>query len=310
MTSDVWSYSDSEDVANELVTAAGELANGLGGRPVAVEIGEPRDRVEAPARLLLKGDLSNGSSPEVASEALFRAAKSLQPGVVLIGATRNGREVSSRLAVKLGWGCLSDALKVLVRDKSVVVERGVYAGKVVAKVMCPTPAVVTVKPGSYGKSYRGHPDIESVFEVGQLSGTVKVVARKTKEAGAVDLKKARVIVSAGRGVKKKEDLPQLEELAKDMGGALGCSRPLSSDLGWLPEECHIGLTGVTVKPELYVAVGISGQLQHVAGMKDSKVVVAINTDAGAPIFQACDYGIVGDLYQVVPALRKALASRR
>lgn len=308
MTTEVWTYSDNEGVANELVTAASELAKAIGGEAVALEIGRPREGVKAPAKLLLKGTFGDGAGPEVAAEAAFRAAKSLQPGIVLTGATRNGREVASRLAAKLGWGCMSDAFKVSVRGADVVAERGVFAGKVVASLVCPMPAVVTVKTGSYGKTsaVEGR---TTEFEVGQVSGTVKLVGRKTKEAGTVDLRKARVIVSAGRGVKRKEDLPLLEELAKDMGGALGCSRPLSSDLGWLPEECHIGLTGVTVRPELYVAVGISGQLQHVAGMKDSKVVVAINTDKDAPIFQASDYGIVGDLYQVVPALRKALASR-
>jgi electron transfer flavoprotein alpha subunit len=133
------------------------------------------------------------------------------------------------------------------------------------------------------------------------------VNAKAKEAANVDLKAAKIIVSAGRGVKKKEDLKMIENLAKALGGSMGCSRPLSSDLGWLPEEYHIGLTGVNVKPDLYIAVGISGQLQHVAGIKDSRIIAAINTDKEAPIFQAADYGIVGDLYQVVPALDKIIS---
>ena len=174
---------------------------------------------------------------------------------------------------------------------------------------CAFPAVATVKVGYYPRTASA-PGATTEVDVGQVQPRVRVVSRERKAAGAVDLKAAKVIVSAGRGVKKKEDLPMLDELAKDMHGALGCSRPLSSDLGWLPEEHHIGLTGISVKPDLYLAVGISGQLQHTAGMKDSKIVAAINTDKDAPIFQAADYGIVGDLYQLVPAIKKALASRR
>jgi electron transfer flavoprotein alpha subunit len=115
-----------------------------------------------------------------------------------------------------------------------------------------------------------------------------------------------VVVSAGRGFANKEDLEMAVELAEAMGGAVGCSRPLSSDLGWLGEEQQIGLTGSHVHPRLYVAVGISGQLQHVVGIKDSKVIVAINKDKEAPIFQVADYGVVGDLYQVLPAFTKVL----
>jgi len=148
------------------------------------------------------------------------------------------------------------------------------------------------------------------FEAGDVPTRIKILRATKKESGRIDLRKAKTVVSVGRGIKKKEDLAMVEGLAKSMGAALGCSRPLSSDLGWLPEECHIGLTGISVSPELYLAIGISGQLQHVAGIKDSKVIAAINSDKDAPIFQAADYGIVGDLYQLVPAIQRALAAKK
>jgi electron transfer flavoprotein alpha subunit len=144
--------------------------------------------------------------------------------------------------------------------------------------------------------------------VGPLSSRVRRVETRPKPKGSVDLRSAEVIVSAGRGFKKKEDLDLARALAAAIGGALGASRPLSSDLGWLGEEYHVGLTGIYVRPRLYVAVGISGQLQHVAGIKDSGLIEAINKDKQAPIFQVADYGIVGDLYQVLPALVAALGT--
>jgi electron transfer flavoprotein alpha subunit len=299
----IWAYSETEGPSSEAAAAASELAGGTDSVEV-VDLGSARGATGRGTRLIIKGPPSD-STPEVAAEALARAAKQEQPKAILIAATRNGREVASRLAAKLSTGCVPEVSKLNSDGEMLIGERNVFAGKVVAKVGCRLPAVATIKLGYYLRD-GGVPMGSKEVDVGKVKGGIRVIGSQRKATGDVDLKSAKVIVSAGRGVKKKEDLAMLEELAEAMHGALGCSRPLSSDLGWLSEEHHIGLTGVTVKPDLYLAVGISGQLQHTAGMKDSKIVAAINTDKDAPIFQASDYGIVGDLYQMVPALLKAL----
>ncbi|MGD0396667.1 MAG: electron transfer flavoprotein subunit alpha/FixB family protein [Nitrososphaerales archaeon] len=307
--SEVWAFSESVTIANEVVSAAKEIAVACSGQAVVVEVGRARSSVSSPGKkLVIKGPGLTDESPEMTAGALYLAAREAKPAVVLVGATRNGKEVASRLAVKLGSGCLPDLSKVSAEGEALVGERGEYAGKVMTKLSSPFPCVAAIKTGAYPTfSGTGGEILEK--DVGAVARSSQIVAVTKKEVSTVDLRAAKVIVSAGRGVKKKEDLEMVGALAKALGGALGCSRPLASDLGWLPEECHIGLTGVNVKPELYLAVGISGQLQHVAGIKDSKVIAAINSDKDAPIFQAADYGVVGDLYQLVPAIQRVLSSR-
>ncbi|HYB45281.1 MAG TPA: electron transfer flavoprotein subunit alpha/FixB family protein [Nitrososphaerales archaeon] len=308
MTLLVWAYSESDEAANELSTAANEIANAASGQSVELEVGAPRTGVAAGSKLVLKTSSQPPYAPEIVSEMIFRASEKFKPSVILVGSTRQGREVAARLAAKLGAGSLSDAFGLNVSGQMLVCDRNAYAGRVLARMSAPMPCVATVRAGSYPANTDSESSMQE-FDPGEVVTSVKVLRTTRKEVGKVDLRKAKTIVAVGRGMKRKEDVTLIEGLASSLGAAVGCSRPISSDLGWLPEECHVGLTGVSVSPELYLAIGISGQLQHVAGIKDSKVIAAINSDKDAPIFQAADYGVVGDLYQVVPALQKLLSAR-
>jgi electron transfer flavoprotein alpha subunit len=305
MTAKVWAFSETPSAANEAAAAAAGLA---GGRFTVVGLDEGSG-LAGEDKVVLKSSNGLGGSPEAAAEALARAVKEGRPDVVLVGSTRNGKEIASRLAVKLSWPCLSDIFGVSLTDGTLRGKRNVFAGKLLAEVAAPFPCVATIKVGSY-PGLAPSSSAGAVREMGEVATKTRLVEHQEKKRGTVDLKNAKVIVSAGRGVKKKEDLGLISGLAEELGGAVGCSRPLSSDMGWLPEEHHIGLTGISVHPDLYLAVGISGQLQHVAGIKDSKVIAAINNDKSAPIFEASDYGVVGDLYAVIPAVMKELKSRR
>ena len=309
MSAKVWAFSDSASIANEVASAASAIAASTGGSFTVVGLDNAGPELAGEDKVVLKSKTELAGSPEGVAEALARAAKESGPDVILVGSTRNGKEVASRLAVKLGRPCVSDVFGLGLAEGSLHGKRNVFAGKLQAEVAVPLPCVAAVKVGAYAAMPASAAKAVEK-DVGDLPTKVRLVEKREKQKGTVDLKGAKLIVSAGRGVKKKEDLSLLNDLASELGGALGCSRPLSSDMGWLPEEHHIGLTGISVHPDLYLAVGISGQLQHVAGIKDSKVIAAINSDKSAPIFEASDYGVVGDLYAVVPALLKELRARR
>ena len=304
----LWAFSESEAAANEVAAVSSVIASSAGGSYTVVSIDEAGAGLAGEDKIVLKGTEPLAGSPEAAAEALAQAAMDANPDVILVGSTRNGKEIAARVAVKLGRLCVSDIFRVSLAEGKLRGKRNIFAGKVIAEVAAPLPCIATVKLG-VSSALPATPAKAVVRVAGDMKSKIRVAERREKQKGTVDLRAAKLIVSAGRGVKKKEDLVLIYELAAALGGAVGCSRPLSSDMGWLPEEHHIGLTGVSVHPDLYLAVGISGQLQHVAGIKDSKIIAAVNSDKSAPIFEASDYGVVGDLYAVLPAIMKEIKAR-
>ena len=230
-----------------------------------------------------------------------------KPEVVLVGSTRNGKPLAARLATRLEAGCVPDCNRLSVDENGWLVgERITYGGNASAKIVFKSkPQIVTVPSRAFEKLEQKEHNGQVVKVDAKVdAGRVEVVSRKPLETSSVRIEEAEVIVSCGRGLRNKEDRVLLDELAGVLGGQVGSSRPLAEDRKWFSE--WVGLSGHKVKPKLYVACGISGVIQHLAGIRDAKVIVAVNKDEQAPIFEVADYGVVGDLYEVLPALKEAL----
>jgi electron transfer flavoprotein alpha subunit len=247
---------------------------------------------------------------DVYGQALSSLIEGRRPFLVVMGHTAMGLELAPSLAVKLGVPLATDCVEVKVRGGEVFVTRQVYGGKVnveLALRSCET-YMVTVRPGAFpmeaAKPVKG--------EVVRIQPPALEVRRKRflgyvePPKAEVDITRADVIVSVGRGIRDAKNIPMVEELAKALKGVVGCSRPVA-DKGWLPKDRHIGMSGKTVKPKLYLALGISGAFQHVMGMNRSQLIIAVNRDPSAPIFKVAHYGVVDDLFKIVPALKNEIA---
>jgi len=246
--------------------------------------------------------------PDYYREIALQAIRESQASVVLLPATSAGRDLAPRLAVHLKTGVATDCTQLEIQNGDVVATRPAYAGKVLLKVrIVGSPKIATLRPNVFTakeKATAAVPEVKVLpFEKPGSKMTVKeFVAHGSKKA---DLTEASVIVSGGRGMGGPDNYKILEELAEAIGGVVGASRA-SVDAGWRPHSDQVGQTGRTVSPTIYIACGISGAIQHRVGMINSKVIVAINKDPDAPIFGFADYGIVGDVFQVVPALTREL----
>jgi electron transfer flavoprotein alpha subunit len=240
--------------------------------------------------------------------ALAQVVSEAQPSVVLFAGSSNGRDLAPRLAARLNAGVASDVDRLewlrsaTGTDGKLRARRPVYSGKAFATVdVVSTPAIATTRPNAFPLEETGGGAAEVVNVSASADNRVKLVETKVPEAGELSIAEADIIVSGGRGLKEAENFSHIRDLAHAIGGAVGASRA-TVDAGWIDHQHQVGQTGRVVSPNLYIAAGISGAIQHLAGMSSSKHIVAVNKDPEAPIFRVADLGVVGDLFQILPAL--------
>jgi len=301
------------EVTFELLGRGRELATATGGSLVAVLLGSGVKNLApefgaADTVLVADHPALAGYTPEGYKRVLGELVKSRAPRVLLIANTAMGMDQAAGLSIDLGWPLVAYAREVAISGGALRAVSQIYGGKLLAEAEVPGDhAIVSVlagaSPAEKGKA-AGTPAVEEV--AASVDGArVRFKRLIVPEAGDVDITKEPILVSVGRGIGSQENIPLVQDLADSLGAALAASRPIV-DQGWLPKTRQVGKSGMTVKPKLYIAVGISGAPEHLEGMRSSSTIVAINTDAAAPIFGIAHYGVVGDLFDVLPALTEKI----
>jgi len=305
--------------ARGLIAAANELADQLGLETEAIVMGEkPPDSVAEISGCglsrvhFLKSALFKSYDVHVFAPAFFAAARSLGPRLIMGSGSLLGRDLFPRVSALFGVPMVSDCLRVLVEDGRLKAVKPVLYGQAHAKFSFTggPPYIVTLAPRSSGwqtgsSAGRGAPVLEVTEYAPDHEPPGRLIAVRSQESGQEDVTEAEVIVSGGRGIKSPEGFKMLADLARKMEGAVGATRAIV-DSGLAPQGIQIGQTGKNVSPRLYIALGISGAVQHIAGIRGSKVIVAVNRDPHAPIFNYAKYGIIGDLFEIIPEMTKAL----
>ena len=299
-------------VSFEVISLAVKLAKELNLEVEAVAVGNEISNLNEVGKyglskvtLLKNNELENYSSSAY-SEIISNYAKEIKANVLLLGNTSLGNDLAPRLAVKLSSGCLMDCINLQVESGEIIATRPVYAGKsnLTLKLNSETK-VFTLRPNIFKAEVVGTDKAEMIVkDENNLNLKSKVISYKKSE-GKLDVAEADIIVTGGRGMKGPENFNLIESLADVLGAAVGASRAVV-DAGWRPHREQVGQTGKTVSPSLYIACGISGAIQHLAGMSSSKYIVAINKDKDAPIFSVADYGIAGDALEILPVLTEEI----
>lgn len=314
-------YGELQKVSLEILGESRRLANELGVKLTAVLLGNNIGHLanklgEYGADEVLVADhaeLENYTTDGY-TKVLCDLVNDKKPGIFFIGATFIGRDLGPRVAARLRTGLTADctSLAVEVENGALLATRPAFGGNIMATIACPDhrPQMATVRPGVFSRLTEKNYDftvenVEVKLEASDIRTTILEIVKANKEV--VDISEAKVIVSGGRGVGSKENFTLLQELADAFGGVVGGSRG-AVDKGWIERDYQVGQTGKTVRPSIYIACGISGAIQHVAGMQESDMIIAINKDETAPIMKVADYAIVGDLNKVIPEMISELKS--
>ena len=313
-----------KDLAADLDTNVTAVLLGSGVKGLADQLAEyGADRV-----IVVESPVLETYRTEPYTQALAAVINEYKPEIMLVGATAIGRDLGPRVSARVGTGLTADCTKLEIGDfplnplpgkeqkhNQLLMTRPAFGGNTIATIACPDnrPQMATVRPGVMQKI---EPVAGAKAEVVEFSPELKEnncyveILDVVKEVAEVaNIQDAKILVSGGRGVGSKENFKLLEDLAQAIGGTVSCSRAVV-DNGWMPKDLQVGQTGKTVRPNVYFAIGISGAIQHTAGMEESDVIIAINKDESAPIFDVADYGIVGDLNKIVPLITEAVKARK
>lgn len=304
-------FSDKPALVKELLGEARRQAASLGWAVAVVGLGKNASALaDLGADVLYQVDVDD-RNPELVLSALHAAAEKAQPAVFLVGATKLGMEVAPRLAERLGTGYAAWVLgfEVDAGAQTTTAQCMLYTGTGVATYRFkPGAAILTVASGVFEAGLVEGKTADIIPLDGSMAGPkMTILEYKPKPASGARIEEAHLVVDVGQGVKQREDLQMVQALAELLDGQLACSRPIASDRDWFPE--WLGLSGAKIKPELCLTVGVSGAIQHIVGIRDSRLIAAVNTDEGAAIFTQADYGVVADLYEFLPALMDRIKAR-
>lgn len=304
----IWVYSEDEVLTRQMLTIGRQIACESNQPLCAVTLDESaaRSLIAAGAEkvFVLKGD---NVWPESYAQAIANLALEHMPSTLFIAATLRGKDLGAKVAAHLKTGLATDAFAVRYTDGMIETDRMMFGGLAVCTEVLSAPALVTIPPRTYEEPVLEETRSGEVISIDVTpEADVKVSAVCPIVREGVDITAAQTVICVGRGLAKQEDMKLAQDLANLLDGAVGCTRSIAEDYHWLPAETYIGLSGQKVKPALYLSMGVSGQIQHVSGIRDAKLIVAIDSNENAPIFTAADYGIVGNLYEVVPAIIKEI----